>query len=54
MQIEHNKRLNQLKINYTSIDTLKEINIQLQEEMLILKEKQHQADQFQEHQDIES
>jgi len=45
MQIEHNKRLNQLEINRASINTLEEINIQLQEEMLIFKEKQRQADQ---------
>ncbi len=54
MQIEHNKRLNQLEINRASINTLKEINIQLQEEMLILKEKQRQADQSWEHQNIKS
>ncbi len=53
MQIKHNKRLNQLKINRMSINTLKKINTQLWKEMLILKEKWSQADQSQEHQDIE-
>ena len=54
MQIEHNKRLNQLKINHASIDILKEINTQLWEKMLILKEKQHQANQSWAWQDIKS
>ncbi len=54
MQIKHNKRLNQLEINQASINILEKINIQLWEEMLILKEKQRQADQSWEHQDIES
>ncbi len=49
MQIKHNKRLNQLEINHMSINTLEKINTQLREEMLILKEKQSQADQSWEH-----
>ncbi len=39
LQIKHIKRLKQLEINCTSMNTLKEINTQLREKMLSLKDR---------------
>ncbi len=50
LQVEHVKRLKQLEINHTSMNTLKEINTWLQEKMLSLKDKlkevQHSVNQL--------
>ena len=54
LQVKHTWRLKQLKINRTTMNTLEEINIRLQETMLKLKEKQHSADQLWSWQSIES
>ncbi len=54
LQVEHIQRLKQLEINRTIMNTLKEINIQLWETMLKLKEKQRSADQLWSQQFIES
>ncbi len=54
LQVKHTQRLKQLEINCTTINTLEETNIWLQETMLKLKEKQCSADQFQSRQSIES
>ncbi len=45
LQVEHTQRLKQLKINCMTINILKEINTQLQEKMLKLKEKQSRSRQ---------
>ncbi len=45
LQVDHIKRLNELKTNQTTIDTQEEIIIELQEKVLSLKKKQRLADQ---------
>ncbi len=58
VQVEHDKRLNQLEIKQMIIDTLEEINKCYQEKMLNLKNKLkevlHSANQSQSHQSTES
>ena len=58
LQIEHIKRLKQLEINHTSMNTLEEINTRLQEKILSLKDKikevQRSVNQFQSWQSTES
>ncbi len=58
VQVEHDKRLNQLKIKQMIIDTLEEINKCYQEKMLNLKNKLkevlHSVNQSQSHQSTES
>jgi hypothetical protein len=58
LQIEHIKRLKQLEINHTSMNTLEEINTRLQEKMLSLKDKikevQRSVNQFQSWQSTKS
>ncbi len=58
IQVEHDKRLNQLEIKQMIIDTLEETNKRYQEKMLNLKNKLkevlHSANQSQSHQSTES
>ncbi len=54
LQVNHIKRLDELKTNQMTINTQEEIIIKLQEKVLSLKKKQHSADQSQSQQSIES
>ncbi len=54
VQVDHIKRLNELKINQMTIDTQEEIIIELQEKVLSLKKKQRSVNQSQSRQSTES
>ncbi len=54
LQVDHIKRLDELKINQTTIDTQEETIIKLREKVLSLKKKQHLANQSQSWQSTKS
>ncbi len=54
VQVDHIKRLDELKINQMTIDTQEETIIKLQKKVLSLKKKQHSANQSWSHQSTES
>ncbi len=54
VQVDHIKRLDELKINQMTIDTQEEIIIKLQEKVLSLKKKQRSANQSRSRQSTES
>ncbi len=54
VQVDHIKRLDELKINQTTIDTQEETIVELQEKVLSLKKKQRSANQSRPRQSTES
>ncbi len=54
VQVDHIKRLNELKINQMTIDTQEETIVELQEKVLSLKKKQRSANQSRSRQSTES
>ncbi len=54
VQVDHIKRLNELEINQTTIDTQEETIIELRKKVLSLKKKQRLANQSRSHQSTES
>ncbi len=54
VQVDHIKRLDELKINQMTIDTQEETIIELREKVLSLKKKQRSANQSRSHQSTES
>ncbi len=54
VQVDHIKRLDELKINQMTINTQEETIVELQEKVLSLKKKQRSANQFQSRQFTES
>ncbi len=54
VQVNHTKKLDELKINQMIIDTQEETIVELQEKVLSLKKKQRSANQSQSHQSTKS